>query len=116
MTELEKSEICNKLASAFMEFAAMLSTPDVAQAEEDQRQYYTVKDLAELLRKSENTIRMKIRSGEFGANAVKDGRTYLVPKEGLQNYYASHSAAYKPPESRIKRKQWKSPGMKVEKI
>ena len=49
MTELEKSEICNKLASAFMEFAAMLSTPDVVtQVEEDQRQYYTVKELAEV--------------------------------------------------------------------
>lgn len=115
MTEIEKSEICNKLASAFMEFAAMLSTPDVAQAEEDHRQYYTVKDLAELLRKSENTIRMKIRSGEFGANAVKDGRTYLVPKEGLQSYYAAHSAAYKPPEKKCKQ-QWKSPGVKIGRI
>ena len=115
MTELEKSEICNKLASAFMEFAAMLSTPDVvAQVEEDQRQYYTVKELAELLRKSETTIRAKIRCGEFGTDAIKDGRAYLVPKEGLQNYYASHSAAYKPPEKRCK--QWKSPSIKVEKI
>lgn len=102
MTELEKSEICNKLASAFMEFAAMLS-PDATQAVEDQRRYYTVKDLAALLQKSESTIRMKIRCGEFGEDAVKDGRTYLVSKEGLQSYYATHSAAYKPPEPKIRR-------------
>ena len=105
MTELEKSEICNKLASAFMEFAAMLSTPDIAQAAEDQRRYYTGKDLAALLQKSESTIRMKIRCGEFGEDAVKDGRTYLVSKKGLQSYYASHSAAYKPPEPKIRRLQ-----------
>lgn len=114
MKESEKAEICNRLASAFMEFASMLIAPDAIQASEDDRQYYTVKDLSDLLRKSESTIRMKIRSGEFGTDAVKDGRTYLVSKAGLQSYYASHSAAYKPPER--DRKKWKNPEIKVGRI
>lgn len=97
MTEVEKAQACERLASALMEFLnAFAAAPETPECDGSGNGYHTAKDLAEMLHKSENTIRGKIRSGEFGPDTVKDGRTYLVPESGLQFYYANHSAAYKP--------------------
>lgn len=94
MTNTEKTEVCNRLATALMDFAVMLA-PSPAPAEKR----YTPKELAVILGKSPDNVREKIRSGEFGPDAVRDGRTYLVPESGLQYYYDQHSAAYEPPEA-----------------
>lgn len=100
MADIQREQACIALAKALMDFlAAMSSGPE---PETPKQEYFTVKELAEQLYKTEDTIRCKIRAGEFGPDAIRDGRTYLVPPSGLQFYYDNHSAAYKPSVSQVR--------------
>ncbi|WP_085833529.1 helix-turn-helix domain-containing protein [Clostridium merdae] len=53
-------------------------------------QFYTVEQLAKMFNKSSDTIRRKIRAGEFG-DTLNDGKAHMVSESGLQAYIKKHT-------------------------
>lgn len=53
-------------------------------------QYYTVEQLAEMFNRSCDTMRRKIRDGQFG-ETLNDGKEHMVSEAGLQNYIKQHT-------------------------
>lgn len=51
--------------------------------------FYTVEEVAQILRVSEPTVRKLIESGELQATRV--GRQYRISQEALDDYIARHS-------------------------
>lgn len=53
-------------------------------------QYYTAEQLADMFNRSCDTIRRKIRAGQFG-ETLNDGKEHMVSETGLQNYIKQHT-------------------------
>ena len=51
--------------------------------------FYTIEEVADILRVNPATVRKLIESGELGATRV--GRQYRISQEALDDYIARHS-------------------------
>lgn len=51
------------------------------------KNYYTVKELAEILKVSRVTVFNKIKNGRLKAEKI--GKTYIIPKEQMEDIYNS---------------------------